>query len=122
MNSIIKSLKNQFFIISIGSIIGALVRWKFDDIFIVNNIGCFLLGFVNNLSLSRKVKLLLGFSFCGSLTTFSSWIFKLFNLLQKGLFTDFLTILSLSLITGYLFIFAGYKIAGKIKTFIYFKL
>ena len=122
MNSIKKSLKNEFFIISIGSIIGALVRWKFDDIFVVNNIGCFLLGFVNNLSLSRKIKLLLGFSFCGSLTTFSSWIFKLFNLLQKGLFADFLKILSLSLITGYLLIFAGYKIAGKIKTFFYFKL
>jgi len=121
MNSIKKFLKNEYFIISIGSIIGALVRWKSDDIFIANNIGCFLLGFINNLSLSRKLKLLLGFSFCGSLTTFSSWIFELFDLLKKGLFIDFLSILLLSLMTGYVLIFAGYKISGKIKTFIYFK-
>ena len=38
--------KNKFFLISMGAIPGAVLRWQIDDIFMVNIIGCFLLGFI----------------------------------------------------------------------------
>ena len=62
---------NNFIIISVGAVPAAIMRWQIDQIFIVNAIGCFLLGFINSLPVSRRYKLMLGFGFCGSLTTFS---------------------------------------------------
>ena len=80
---------NNFLIISIGSVPAAIFRWHIDHIFIVNTIGCFLLGFINSLPISRRYKLLLGFGFCGSLTTFSGWSFQLFKLINQGFYKLF---------------------------------
>ena len=82
--------KNTFFLISIGAIPGALVRWHVDEIFVVNLIGCFLLGFFNSLTISKRYKLTLGVGLCGSMTTFSGWSSYLFNLLSQGLYKLFL--------------------------------
>ena len=81
--------KNKFFLISIGAVPGALFRWQIDDIFIVNIIGCFLLGMINSLPISSRYKLIFGFGFCGSLTTFSGWSFQLFQLISNGLYKLF---------------------------------
>ena len=82
--------KNTFFLISIGAIPGALFRWQIDEIFIVNLIGCFLLGFFNSLAIPNKYKLTLGVGLCGSMTTFSGWSFNLYDLLSQGLYILFL--------------------------------
>tara|TARA_Y100001968_G_scaffold305832_1_gene322134 strand:- start:183 stop:524 length:342 start_codon:yes stop_codon:yes gene_type:complete len=86
MNSLVK---NNFFVISIGAIPAAIFRWQIDQIFIVNIIGCFLLGFINSLPISRRYKLFFGFGFCGSLTTFSGWSFQLFKLINQGFYKLF---------------------------------
>ena len=78
--------KNTFFLISIGAIPGALVRWHIDEIFVVNLIGCFLLGFFHSLNISKRFKLTFGVGLCGSMTTFSGWSSYLFNLLSQGLY------------------------------------
>ncbi len=82
-------LKNKFFHISLGAIPGSIFRWQIDDIFIVNVIGCFLLGIINALPISGRYKLIFGFGFCGSLTTFSGWSFQLFKLISQGLYKLF---------------------------------
>ena len=82
-------LKNYFLIISIGAVPAAILRWQIDQIFIVNTIGCFLLGFIQTLPVSRRYKLFFGFGFCGSLTTFSGWSFQLFKLINQGLYKLF---------------------------------
>ena len=108
--------KNNFFLISIGAISGALIRWQIDDTFIVNLIGCFLLGLINPLLISRKYKLIFGFGFCGSLTSFSSWSYQLFDLISRGLYKLFF----LNLISSVLFCFFavgfGHLLAKKINT------
>ena len=78
--------KNKFFLISIGAIPGALLRWQIDKIFIVNLIGCFLLGFLNSSAISKKYKLALGVGLCGSMTTFSGWSSHLYFFLSQGLY------------------------------------
>ena len=79
----------NFFLISIGAVPAALMRWRIDDIFLVNIIGCFLLGFINALSIPKKYKLFLGFGFCGSLTTFSGWTSYLYELIINGYYHKF---------------------------------
>ena len=83
------SKKNYFFLISIGAIPAAIFRWQIDEIFIVNLIGCFILGVINAFPISMRYKLIFGFGFCGSLTTFSGWSLELFKLISLGLYKQF---------------------------------
>ena len=80
---------NNFIIISIGALPAAIFRSQIDQLFIVNIIGSFLLGFIKALPISKRYKLIFGFGFCGSLTTFSGWSFKLFTLLNQGFYKLF---------------------------------
>ena len=107
-------LKNNFFIISIGAIHGAILRWQIDQVFIVNIIGCFILGFINSLNISRRYKLIFGFGFCGSLTTFSGWAFQLFELINQGFYKLFFLNSILMVMLGLLAIGLGNLLAQKI--------
>ena len=105
----------EFFLISAGSILGSLFRWKIDNIFFVNILGCLIFGFINNLQISRKMKLFFCFSFCGSLTTFSGWILDLLNILNNGLYLLFFIRVSLFLVIGYFAMYLGYLISYNLK-------
>ena len=112
MNTFLKN--NNFFIISIGAIPASIFRWQIDQIFIVNTIGCFLLGFINSLNISRRYKLIFGFGFCGSLTTFSGWAFQLFELIRKGLYKLFFLNSVLIVLIGFFAICFGDWFARKV--------
>ena len=108
------SRNNDFYIIAIGAVPAAIFRWKINQILIVNIIGCFLLGFINSLSIHRRYKLLFGVGFCGSLTTFSGWSFQLYKFINQGFYKLFFfnSILFVSL--GLVAVFSGHWIAKKI--------
>ena len=108
--------KNTFFLISLGAIPGVLFRIQIDEIFIVNLIGCFLLGFFNSSNISKRYKLTLCVGFCGSMTTFSGWSSHLYKLLNQGLYKLFL-LNSLSIVLiGIVFIGLGHIFAKKLNT------
>ena len=107
-------LKKNTFFISIGAIPGALFRWQVDEIFIVNIIGCFLLGFFNSLAMPKRYKLTLGVGLCGSMTTFSGWSFHLHDLLDEGLYKLFLVNSILIVIIGVLAIGLGHLLGKKL--------
>ena len=107
-------LKNNFIFISIGAAPAAILRLQIDQIFIVNIIGCFLLGFINSLAISKRYKLILGFGFCGSLTTFSGWSFQLFKLINQGFYQlFFLNTISIVML-GIFAVSLGHLLAKKI--------
>ena len=105
---------NNFIIISVGAVPAAIMRWQIDQIFIVNAIGCFLLGFINSLPVSRRYKLMLGFGFCGSLTTFSGLSFQLYKLINQGFYKLFFLNSILILTIGLLSVGLGHLLAKKI--------
>ncbi len=111
---IIDIKKNKIFLISIGAIPGALFRWQIDEIFIVNLIGCFLLGFFNSLPISKRYKLIFGVGLCGSMTTFSGWSSHLYELLSKGLYQLFLFNSISFVLIGVLAIALGHMIGKKL--------
>lgn len=56
--------------------------------FVVNVVGCFILGFVYVLCLEKfqlnpALKLLITVGFCGGLTTFSTFSFEIFDMIQN---------------------------------------
>ena len=105
----------EFVLISVGSILGSLIRLQIDSIFFVNILGCLIFGFINNLQISRKIKLFFCFSFCGSLTTFSGWILDLLNILNKGLYFLFFLRVSLFLVIGYFAMYFGYSLSDNLR-------
>ena len=108
----IKIFKNKYLMISLGAVFGAIFSREIDDIFIVNILGCFILGFLSELKVSKNIKLLIGFGFSGSLTSFSSWISKLFFIFQDGFYIKFILNIFSFLLLGCLMFFIG-KICGK---------
>ena len=107
--------KNTFFLISLGAILGALFRWKIDEILLINLIGCFLLGFFNSLTITRKYRLALGVGLCSSMTTFSGWSLHLYNLLNHGLYRLLLVHSILFVLIGVLAIGLGHVFAKKLN-------
>ena len=106
-------LKNTFFLIAIGAFPAAILRWQIENIFIVNIIGCFLLGFINALPITREYKLVFGFGFCGSLTTFSGWSYQLFKLISQGLYKLFFLNSILMVLFGFIAVGLGHIVAKK---------
>ena len=106
--------QNKFFLISIGAVPGALLRWQIGDVLILNIIGCFLLGIINGLPLNRRHKLILGFGFCGSLTTFTGWSFQLYKLISLGLYRLFFFHSVLVVVIGFSAIYLGDLFAKKV--------
>jgi len=86
----------ELLLVGLGAIPGALLRWQSAvqlgpwlggsagaDL-LVNVVGSFVLGFLAGPIPRRTgLVLLVGIGFCGSLTTFSSWILDVVKLLEK---------------------------------------
>ena len=108
--------KNKFFLISLGAIPGALFRWNIDDIVIVNLIGCFLLGFFNSFTITKRYKLTFGVGLCASMTTFSGWSYKLYSLLNDGLYRLLIVNSVLLVFISGLAIALGHLVAKKLNS------
>lgn len=120
-----------FFIVFLGGGLGSLLRYilsnqvdsKFSisfpfGIFIVNIIGCFLIGLFlaylgKNQLLESEWKFLLATGFCGGFTTFSTFSFDNLKLLQNGNLSAFLFNIVGSLVLGLLAVYLGQIVGNK---------
>ncbi|MDP4263799.1 MAG: fluoride efflux transporter CrcB [Bacteroidota bacterium] len=80
--------------------------------FVVNLLGCFLIGIIYGASekstvLSPQTRLFLATGFCGGFTTFSTFAFENMNLLRTGDTTYLLLYTMGSVLLGILGVFAG---------------
>ena len=88
-------------LVALGAVPGAVLRWQVaahlhDNDVIVNVLGAFILGLLVGLPIRPKRQLLIGIGFCGSLTTFSSWMVHCVTFISQG---DWLAALGLIGIT-----------------------
>jgi CrcB protein len=92
--------------VAAGAIPGALLRWLLPDLLLANLLGCLLLGLLIG-SVGSRPRLLLwgGIGFCGSLTSFSSWILALAAL--PSILSAFLWAVLVPLVGGIAVFFAG---------------
>ena len=80
--------------------------------FLVNILGCLLLGLVLGISMknswmSSETTMLLGVGFCGGFTTFSTFSVEMHALLRVGNFSMFFLYVAGSLLFGVLSVFLG---------------
>jgi CrcB protein len=79
----------ELVLVALGAVPGALVRWQValhwaDRHLLVNVAGAALLGYLAGLPAAPRRQLLVGIGFCGSLTTFSSWMLDAMRLISAG--------------------------------------
>lgn len=86
--------------------------------FTVNILGCLIVGFIYGLMIknlaSPEARLFLATGFCGGFTTFSTFSYELFTLMQDGQVFYALLYLAGSLITGFLAVWAGILVTKMI--------
>jgi CrcB protein len=107
-------------LVALGAVPGALLRWQSGvqlgphlggsagANLLVNLIGSFLLGFLAGpIPRRTSLVLMLGIGFCGSLTTFSSWMLDVVSLIQAGRSAWGLVLVASSLVLGLFAAFGG---------------
>ena len=114
-----KFIVSQFFLISVAAIISTLISFFINEILFLNILGCFILGLINKLFLSRRVKLFFGFGISSSLTSYSKWIMNIFITFDKKSYLHSCLIISYHLMLGIVFLFIGYLLAEKLNKIIY---
>ena len=105
----------DFILVIAGAIPAALIRWHINNNLLVNLTGSLIIGLLLGSSLKRPFKLFVGVGFCGSLTTFSSWIMESFQLILHGSFLDAIALTLFSLILALLSAAFGYWIGKQVK-------
>ena len=110
----------ELLLVAMGAVPGALLRWQvalhFDDQNLLANIlGAGLLGFLAGLPVAPKRQLLVGIGFCGSLTTFSSWMLDAVRLLGVGDIKSAAGLIGLTLGLGLGAAALGFQLGRKIR-------
>ena len=95
----------ELLLVAVGAVPGALMRWQFgvvlhDRDVLVNVLGSLILGLLLGLPYRPRIQLLVGIGFCGSLTTFSSWMLAAVKLLSSGDWAAALGLIGLTLGLG----------------------
>ena len=95
----------ELVLVALGAVPGALLRWQLslhwaDRHVLVNVLGAALLGLLAGLPAAPRRQLLIGIGFCGSLTTFSSWMVDATKLISAGQIAEALGLIGLTLGLG----------------------
>ncbi len=118
-----QNLKNLVFVFlggGLGSVARYLISIKLDQniplgTFLVNILGCLLIGFIGGLFekelINNPTRILWAVGFCGGFTTFSTLILQKYQMALKGDYLQLLLYASLSIFIGLISIVLGIKIS-----------
>ena len=95
----------ELLLVAVGAVPGALLRWQFgvvlhDRDVLVNVLGSLILGLLLGLPYRPRLQLLVGIGFCGSLTTFSSWMVNSVDLIASGQLFEAIGLIGMTLGLG----------------------
>ena len=110
----------ELVLVALGAVPGALLRWQVelhwaDRHVLVNVLGAALLGLLAGLPAAPRRQLLVGIGFCGSLTTFSSWMVDAMQLISVGRVIEALGLMGLTLGLGLGAAALGFWIGQRVR-------
>ena len=118
--SALKFELQELLLVALGAVPGALLRWQLslhlaDQNLVANTLGSALLGFLAGLPAAPRRQLLLGVGFCGSLTTFSSWMLDAVRQLGVGEIKSAAGLIGLTLGLGLGAAALGFQLGRQIR-------
>ena len=116
----LRSELTELLLVAAGAVPGALLRWQValhlgDQNLLVNIVGAALLGLLAGLPAAPRRQLLMGIGFCGSLTTFSSWMLAAMQHLSVGDWSAALGLIGLTLGLGLGAAALGFSLGRRIQ-------
>lgn len=102
------------------SLLSVNLGFSYEGTFVINVLGCLFLGFVSYIALEREkqfnrhLKLFLTTGVAGGFTTFSTFSYEAFNLINSGNVETGIVYMLLSLIVGLIATLMGMILAKKI--------
>ena len=104
----------ELVLVALGAVPGALLRWQValhwaDHHLLVNVLGAALLGYLAGLPAAPRRQLLVGIGFCGSLTTFSSWMLDAMRLISVGKVVEAFGLIGITLGLGVAASWIGFR-------------
>ena len=104
----------ELLLVALGAVPGALLRWQVsthcaDRHLLVNVVGAALLGYLAGLPAAPRRQLLIGIGFCGSLTTFSSWMLDAMRLISVGKVVEAFGLIGITLGLGVAASWIGFR-------------
>ena len=110
----------ELLLVALGAVPGALLRWQVaehlkDQNLLVNTLGAALLGLLAGLPAAPRRQLLLGIGFCGSVTTFSSWMLAAMKQLSAGDWGAALGLIGITLGLGLGAAALGFSLGRRLK-------
>ena len=116
----LRSELTELLLVAAGAVPGALLRWQValhlgDQNLLVNVLGAALLGLLAGLPAAPRRQLLVGIGFCGSLTTFSSWMLTAMKQLSAGDWPAAFGLIGLTLGLGLGAAALGFSLGRRLK-------
>ncbi|MEB3253076.1 MAG: CrcB family protein [Synechococcus sp.] len=110
----------ELLLVGLGAVPGALLRWQLalhlaDLNLLANTLGAAVLGCLAGLPAAPRRQLLLGIGFCGSLTTFSSWMLDAVRRLAAGDVAAAVGLVGLTLGLGLGAAALGFQLGRRLK-------
>ena len=110
----------ELLLVALGAVPGALLRWQLavqlqDHNLLVNTLGAAILGLLAGLPAAPRRQLLVGIGFCGSVTTFSSWMLTAMKHLGAGDWAAALGLIGLTLGLGLGAAALGFSFGRRIR-------
>ena len=105
----------RIFLVSLGAIPGCLLRSLISEQLFLNLFCAFILGFLAGFDMTKRYQLIVIIGFCGSCTTFSSWMVHLMELIVEGNFESVFYSLISNLFLGLLALFSAFYFGKKTK-------
>ena len=104
----------KFILIILFSYFATFIRFYIDNNFLVSIIGSFLYGFIiqRKVSISKKEIFLSGF--CSCFTSFTGFIYLLYEIINQGYYLRFFLCLNLIIIFNLIMMYFGFYISRKI--------
>ena len=118
--STLRSELTELLLVAAGAVPGAVLRWQValhvgDHNLLVNVLGAALLGLLAGRPAAPRRQLLVGIGFCGSLTTFSSWMLAAMMHLSSGDWAAALGLIGLTLGLGLGAAALGFSLGRRLK-------
>ena len=107
-------MNNKFFLILLlVSYLASFLRFFLSNNFLTSIIGSFLYGFVISRKISKAKKEILLTGFCSCLTSFSSFVHFLYQIIIQGYFLKFFLYLNLIIILNLVIMYFGFLLSRK---------